>query len=83
MGNGCQAFFEEETEKNAPLGAVSHWVMGHSCNHRETRVCVPVFPLKWEIVPVFPLKWVAVTETPFPRPLKIFFTLYTQWVIYF
>ena len=34
---------------------------------------VPVFPLKWEIVPVFPLKWVAVTESPFPRPLKIFF----------
>jgi len=43
---------------------------------------VPMFPLKWEIVPMFPLKWVAVTESPFPRPPKDFFRLYTQWVIF-
>jgi hypothetical protein len=28
--HGVKRFFEEETKKIAPLGAVSHWVLGFS-----------------------------------------------------
>ena len=90
MDNMCQALFRRKPRK------LPHWVqcpIGHgTALHRAPSGsgCPGPFvqPSRntgfWcPIGSMFPLKWVAVTKSPFPRPLKIFFRLYTQWVIFF
>ena len=83
MGNVCQSFFEEETEKITPLGAVSHWALGFSCNHRETLVSGVRVPAELGNCSRVPAELSSGDRKSFSATPKDFFRLYTQWVIYF
>ena len=90
MGNGCQALFDGETGKIAPLGAsvpvgagLFEWKKKKPGNLGLWCPIGSMFPLKWEIVSMYPAHLRNDDGLAFRATPKRFLRLYIQWVIYF